>query len=58
MSDNEANENTLDENKLIHQRREKLNEYDSRELPFPMIFVAQLLLMICIWNMTRKVKRR
>ena len=35
MSDNEANENTLDENKLIHQRREKLNEIRQQGIAFP-----------------------
>lgn len=35
MSDNEANGNTLDENKLIHQRREKLNEIRQQGIAFP-----------------------
>ncbi len=35
MSDNHANENTLDENKLIHQRREKLNEIRQQGIAFP-----------------------
>ncbi len=35
MSDNDTNENTLDENKLIHQRREKLKEIRQQGIAFP-----------------------
>lgn len=35
MSDNETNENAVDENKLIHQRREKLNDIRQRGIAFP-----------------------